>query len=209
MNYKEHWEKVYTEKKPDEVSWFQEHPKTSLELIYSLNVDKKAKIIDVGGGDSLLADHLLDNGFENITVLDISGHAIERAKKRLGGNAFKVTWIESNVLDFKPEQKFDLWHDRAAFHFLTKQEEIDKYIEECHRFLSPQGLLILGTFSDSGPEKCSGLEVHRYSEEKLSGRFKNYFDKIRCLHENHETPSHKIQNFLFCSFRHISVAGAV
>jgi len=196
---KEHWEKVYQSKQPSEVSWTQEVPKTSLELIHSFNLPKTARIIDIGGGDSKLVDHLLQEGFSDITVLDISANAIERAKKRLGGKSQRVNWIVSDITEFKPSTKFDLWHDRATFHFLISREQVSTYIDIARR--SVTGYLIIGTFSETGPKKCSGLDIKQYSEESLESELRNGFEKIHCLTEDHITPFNTIQNFLFCSFR--------
>ncbi|MGO4708327.1 trans-aconitate 2-methyltransferase [Chryseobacterium sp. 2TAF14] len=196
---KAHWETVYETKNQDQVSWTQEIPKTSLDFISSFNIDKSAKIIDIGGGDSKLADYLLENGFENITVLDISEKALEKAKIRLGDKAKKVNWIVSDIIDFQPTTTFDVWHDRASFHFLTTDEQISKYTDLAKK--SVKGFMILGTFSTNGPTKCSGLDITQYSEETLTDKFKNDFDKIACITENHQTPFNTIQNFLFCSFK--------
>jgi len=195
----EHWEKVYLAKQPNEVSWTQEFPKTSLELIHSFDLPKAAKIIDVGGGDSKLVDHLLDEGFTDITVLDISANAIKRAKKRLGNKSQNVKWIVSDITEFEPATDFDLWHDRATFHFLTTSEQVAKYAAIAKRCVN--GYLIISTFSPGGPKKCNGLHVKQYSEENLTREFKNEFEKIRCVTEDHVTPFNTIQNFLFCSFR--------
>lgn len=198
-NLKSHWENVYKTKTPQEVSWTQKTPTASLELIQSFSLSKKAKIIDVGGGDSNLVDHLLENGYENITVLDISAKAIERAKIRLGAKAEKVNWIVCDILDFKPNTTFDIWHDRAAFHFLTTNEQTSKYIDLVSRYV--ENYLVLGTFSKNGPQKCSGLEIKQYSEETLTNEFKNNFNKVACFTEDHMTPFKTTQNFLFCSFK--------
>lgn len=196
---KNHWETVYETKNPDQVSWTQEIPKTSLDFIHSFGLKKSAKIIDIGGGDSKLVDYLLDEGFENITVLDISAKALEKAKTRLGDRAKKVNWIVSDITEFEPKTTFDLWHDRAAFHFLTTKEQVDKYITIARNSVS--GYLTIGTFSEDGPAKCSGLEIKQYSEESLSKELKKDFDKINCVTEDHTTPFDTKQNFLFCSFR--------
>lgn len=196
---KKHWETVYETKTPDQVSWTQEVPKTSLDFIHSFGLAKNAKIIDIGGGDSKLVDYLLDEGFENITVLDISKKALEKSKKRLGDRAKKVNWVVSDVTEFEPETTFDVWHDRAAFHFLTTAEQIEKYLATARN--SVNGYLTIGTFSNSGPTKCSGLEITQYSEEKLTLELEKGFDKIRCITEDHITPFDTIQNFLFCSFK--------
>ena len=199
LQRKKHWEIVYETKNQDEVSWTQEIPKTSLAFIHSFGLDKSAKIIDIGGGDSKLVDHLLDQGFQNITVLDISEKALEKAKIRLGEESKKVTWIVSDILDFEPTETYDVWHDRAAFHFLTTEEEIEKYRSIVNK--SVDGFLIIGTFSENGPLKCSGLEISQYSEEKLTLTFEDNFDKIDSVLEDHQTPFGTTQNFLFCSFK--------
>ncbi|MDT7827478.1 class I SAM-dependent methyltransferase [Pricia sp. S334] len=199
LNRKNHWEDVYKTKSPNEVSWTQEVPKISLDFIRSFEVDKTAKIIDIGGGDSKFVDFLLDEGYENITVLDISAKSLEKSQKRLGDKAKNVTWLTSDVTEFEPDTTYDVWHDRATFHFLTQPEEVAKYIAIATRAVS--SFLTVGTFSENGPEKCSGLEIRQYSEEKLTTAFKGGFDKIRCVAEDHATPFGTEQNFLFCGFR--------
>lgn len=198
-DYKQHWEKVYKTKNPDQVSWTQEKPQISLEFIESLNLSKNAKIIDVGGGESKLVDFLLDFGYENITVLDISSTALEKTKIRLGKRASKVKWITSNIVDFQPEESYELWHDRATFHFLTQKKDIQKYIEITSKYVSK--VMIIGTFSKSGPEKCSGLNIKQYSCEELEKQFQNNFKILNCVEELHKTPFDTIQNFIFCSFK--------
>ena len=202
---KEHWEKVYREKQPHEVSWWQDSRKTSLAFIHSLNPLKTAQIIDVGGGDSRLVDCLVDEGFVNITVLDISERAIERAKLRLGDKAQRVQWVVSDVNDFQCQKPYDVWHDRATFHFLTDEASINTYVSVARRSIKPGGYLILGTFSDHGPAKCSGLTVHQYNESTLTSELSDGFDRVGCITEDHITPFKTKQNFLFCSFRrHLS-----
>jgi SAM-dependent methyltransferase len=196
---KKHWETVYETKNPDQVSWTQEVPKTSLEFIHSFGLSKQAKIIDIGGGDSKFVDFLIDAGFQNISVLDISSAAIEKAKKRLGNKADKVNWIVSNITAFEPTETYDVWHDRATFHFLTTKTEIEKYVETARK--SVMGYLIMGTFSENGPKKCSGLDIKQYSENTLTAEFKNGFEKFHCVMEDHITPFDTTQNFLFCSFK--------
>lgn len=194
-----HWDTVYKTKDPGQVSWTQAVPVTSLNFIHSFGLPKTAKIIDIGGGDSKLADYLLEEGFENITVLDISAQALDKAKKRLGDKAKKINWVVSDVTEFKPTTTFDVWHDRATFHFLTTREQIAKYLNTAKK--SVAGFLTIGTFSESGPQKCSGLQTRQYSEEKLAAELQNGFDKIRCITEDHTTPFDTKQNFLFCSFK--------
>ena len=198
---KEHWEKIYSTKQPHEVSWTQEKPKTSLDFIHSFNLPKQASIIDIGAGDSKFVDKLLEAGFEDITVLDISEHALQRAKKRLGDKASQVNWIVSDVTEFKTKKIFDVWHDRATFHFLTISGQIEKYLEIARTNIRDNGFLIIGTFSENGPTKCSGFDIKRYSEESLREQLKKGFEKIKCVTEDHRTPFNTLQNFLFCSFR--------
>lgn len=200
-NRKNHWETVYETKQPNEVSWTQENPKTSIDFIRETHIEKSAKIIDIGGGDSKLVDFLLEEGYENITVLDISSTALERAKKRLGKNAEKVSWIASDITEFKPDTSYDIWHDRATFHFLTTGEQINKYVEITEKWVS--GFLIIGTFSNQGPKKCSGLEIKQYSETELEKQFSNSFKKLKCISEDHTTPFETKQNFTFCAFEKI------
>lgn len=199
---KEHWEKVYSTKEPHEVSWTQELPKTSIDFFHSLHLKKDASIIDIGGGDSKLVDTLLLEGYTNITVLDISEKALEKAKKRLGENAKKVKWIVSDILEFKPTMHYQMWHDRATFHFLTTKEQINSYMEKVRNAVNTY--LIIGTFSDKGPDKCSGLNVHQYTEEELQKTLANGFEKIKCITEDHLTPFNTKQNFLFCSFKRLA-----
>ncbi|MDF0714694.1 class I SAM-dependent methyltransferase [Muricauda sp. 334s03] len=198
MDRKNHWETVYSTKNPDEVSWTQEVPRTSLDFIHSLELEKTAKIIDVGGGDSKLVDFLLDEGFEDITVLDISSNAIERAKARLGSKAQKVKWVESDIIDFNPDGTYDVWHDRAAFHFLTESEQIQTYVDLTKKAVT--GYMVLGTFSKNGPKKCSGLDIKQYNEETMETTFQD-FEKMECKTEEHTTPFGTTQHFIFCSFK--------
>lgn len=198
---KEHWEKIYSSKGPTEVSWTQETPTTSLDFIHSFHLNKEASIIDIGAGESRLVDRLLDEGFSDITVLDISETAIEKTKQRLGDKANKINWIVSDVTEFQPTKKFDVWHDRATFHFLTTKDQINKYLNRAMASVKDKGFLTIGTFSESGPTKCSGLEIKQYSETTLQQQLRKGFEKIKCVIEDHLTPFNTLQNFLFCSFR--------
>lgn len=200
-NNKSHWENVFATKNPNEVSWTQKYPKTSMNYLENLNLSKTANIIDIGGGDSNLVDALIKKGYENIWVLDISEFALERAKKRLGDKADKVHWIISDITEFKPQVIFDFWHDRAVFHFLTEQESINKYIAIVNNAMADNGNFLLGTFSENGPLKCSGLEIKQYSENTMKNTFKEKFDTVKCFTENHLTPFETIQNFQFCGFK--------
>ncbi len=196
-----YWDKVYTDKSEKEVSWFQEHPTKSLELIDELNLSKESSIIDIGGGDSRLVDHLLDRKFSDITVLDISNVSLEKLKSRLGEKGNKVKYITSDVVNFIPTTQFNLWHDRAAFHFLTNLEQINQYLEIVNNALLPEGNLILSTFSKNGPEKCSGLAIHQYSESELKSLFAKYFNNTKCFEHTHVTPWGASQNFVYCGFK--------
>ena len=205
MSKKSHWEKVFTTKQVNEVSWYQQTPKQSLEFVEQLALPKTAEIIDIGGGDSFFVDHLLQMGFTNITVLDISEAAIKKAQQRLGNKATLVKWVVSDILDFKSDAQFDCWHDRAAFHFLTTAEEIESYLAIAQQHIKPAGKLIIGTFSTEGPEKCSGLPVKQYNENILTSTLQKWFEKIKCITTDHITPFKTIQNFLFCSFQKVSI----
>jgi hypothetical protein len=196
---KTHWETVYSTRQPNEVSWTQERPATSLSFIHSFNLPKTASIIDVGGGDSKLVDCLLEEGFDNLSVLDISEAALERAKARLGDKAAKVNWIVSDVTEFRPPVHYDVWHDRATFHFLTTAAQTGTYLDIANDAV--EGYMVIGTFSENGPSKCSGLSVKQYTEEELQAEFARGFKKIRCITEDHVTPFNTTQNFLFCSFK--------
>lgn len=196
---KNHWDKVFNEKKITEVSWYQSNPLTSLDLIHASELPKDAAIIDVGCGDSLLIDYLIDEGYTNLYALDISSTALQRAKTRLGNKSNLVKWIVSDVTEFKPEVEFDFWHDRASFHFLTEEADITQYRSIVNR--SVKGYMSIGTFSNNGPLKCSGLFIKQYDQDELTARFKDVFTKIKCFQEKHETPSKAEQEFLFCLFK--------
>jgi 2-polyprenyl-3-methyl-5-hydroxy-6-metoxy-1,4-benzoquinol methylase len=198
---KEHWENVYEQKLLTEVSWYEEMPKTSLDMIVSLSLPKDAAIIDIGGGDSLLVDHLLALGYNDITVLDISIKAIERAKARLGQRAQQIEWIVSDILEFKPTKAYDLWHDRAAFHFLTSDQDQQTYLNKVNLLLKAGAIMVLSTFTEDGPERCSGLAVQQHSEKSLDNMFGVYFEKLQCIYTNHLTPFQTIQKFICCNFR--------
>ena len=202
MNKKDHWEKVYGDKAPDAVSWYAPHLETSLNLIDQASANKSAAVIDIGGGDSKLVDYLLEKGYSDITVLDISEKSLERAKNRLGEKSKKVNWIVSDIKSFHPIRKYDLWHDRAAFHFLTTEEEVRSYLSIVRS--SVKGYIIVGTFSTSGPNICSGLSVKQYDDKQLSKMFMDGFRKLKCLKVDHTTPFQTKQSFTFCSFKSIA-----
>ncbi len=200
---KKHWETVFQTKDTTKVSWYQPVPETSLKLIEKLNLSKSARIIEVGSGDSFLGDFLIEKGYSEITLLDISEKALETVKNRFASKKHRVRFLAGDVVSFSTFEKYDLWHDRAVFHFLTDENDIRKYVENVSEHLVTGGYLVLGAFSDKGPEMCSGLKVQQYSEKLLVDKFCDNFRKIECFTENHETPSHSIQNFLFCIFRKI------
>jgi SAM-dependent methyltransferase len=198
---KKHWETLYETKNPDQVAWTQDIPTTSLDFINSCKLPKSASIIDIGGGDSKLVDFLLDQGYTNISVLDISAKSLEKAKNRLGERSKLIHWIESDITKFKPTKTYDIWHDRASFHFLTQPDQISKYVAIAEKYIDKY--LILGTFSEQGPTKCSGLEIQQYNEESLTKIYDKQFEIINCINENHMTPFKTSQNFLFCRFKKI------
>ena len=195
---KEHWENIYATKGMQEVSWFQKVPTTSLELINQVAKDKQDAIIDIGGGDGFLVDNLLGLGYTDITVLDISKNAIDRAKKRLGKLADKVKWIVADITEFVPKQEYVIWHDRAVFHFLTHLDDKENYRKLVNTAVS--GYFILATFSDQGPNKCSGLEICNYSKQDMQAFFSGSFMITSSFKYNHPTPFGTYQNFIFSVF---------
>ena len=197
---KEHWESIYETKALNTVSWFQPVPLTSLSLIADAKLPKNARIIDIGGGDSLLVDHLLALDFTDLTVLDISSKAIDRAKQRLGSDQTKVKWIVADASSFESNQQYDFWHDRAVFHFFTDQKDIKNYINNAKALIAENGKMAIGTFSENGPHKCSGIEIQQYTESLLEQVFAENFEKQNCFTVDHQTPSGSVQNFVFCNF---------
>lgn len=201
MSQRNHWDKIFGEKIDQQKSWFQSYPAISISFIEELDLSKDAPIIDVGGGDSFLVDALLEKGYLDITVLDISEVAIANAKKRLGNKARYVNWIVSDILDFQPIRNYACWHDRAVFHFVTEHHNIGRYTNLMADAIKEGGALVIGTFAEDGPEKCSNLPVQRYSESALTDLLKPSFTKIRCINEVHQTPFNTLQSFTFCSFK--------
>ena len=201
MNYnlKSHWEKIYDEKNEDEVSWFQKETNESMKMIQSAGIENP-KIIDVGSGRSKLLKNLIEIGYNHLTYLDISESALEKSKEFLGEQSNKVRWISKDILSFMTDEKFDIWHDRAVFHFLNEENLIRKYIEIVEKNISESGHLIIGTFSENGPLKCSGLEVRRYSEKVIEKLFNRSFKLIDSFYYDHVTPINTTQNFLFSHF---------
>jgi 2-polyprenyl-3-methyl-5-hydroxy-6-metoxy-1,4-benzoquinol methylase len=202
-DWKLHWENLYADKDPDEVGWYQAHPQHSLSLIADTGIGTAASIIDIGGGASTLVDHLLQAGYRDISVLDIARKSIEQAQQRLGDRSQQVTWIEADVTGYSPARTFDIWHDRAVFHFLTHRLDRDSYLETLHNTLKPGGQVIIATFSDSGPSQCSGLDIVRYSPETLSQALgPQLYHLVETLTEEHRTPNGGLQQFVYCRFRH-------
>ncbi len=200
MDRKTHWEDVFRTTAAEELGWYQGHPTMALNLIQSTGIQKPGSLIDVGGGDSSLVDHLLDQGFGLVTVLDISASALERAKARLGDRADLVTWIEADISDFRLFKTYDVWHDRAAFHFLTDAEHREKYCETMNRAVSAQGHVIISTFAYEAPPACSGLPVVRYSPEFLALAIGSNFELVESFEELHQTPGGNKQPFIYCRF---------
>jgi 2-polyprenyl-3-methyl-5-hydroxy-6-metoxy-1,4-benzoquinol methylase len=200
-----HWEKVYTTKAPESVSWYRTHLETSLALIERAAVARSASIIDIGGGESTLVDDLLLRGYKNLTVLDVSQTAIEVTKKRLGSAAEQVRWVVGDIVEIEMEpHAYDLWHDRAVFHFLTTPEQRLDYVRQVTRAVKPRGHVIVSTFGPEGPTKCSGLEVMRYDAESLRGEFGRHFHLVESAKDLHQTPFGSTQQFLYCYCRLLS-----
>lgn len=197
---KTHWEHVYSTRKPHEVGWYQAYPDVSLKMIVATNVAKNSAIIEVGGGASFLVDELLELGYENLTILDISAAAIEMVKSRLGGKAEAVKWLASDITCFAPPQQYQIWHDRAVFHFLTQAAERRNYLRAASAALPPGGHLIMATFALDGPPQCSGLDVVRYSPESLQQEVGGDFELMESFGGIHVTPSAGKQSYTFCHF---------
>jgi SAM-dependent methyltransferase len=205
MDGKAHWEGVYSSKGEQEVSWFQETPEPSIELIGLAGAKHDAAIIDIGGGASRLVDALLAQGFENLTVLDLSEAALDKARSRLGSGARSARWIAADVTSWKPDAEYDVWHDRAAFHFLTEPDQQRAYLDRVKQALRPGGHAIIGTFALDGPEKCSGLPVARWSPETMVALLGPDFDLVDARRHEHVTPWQSVQNFQFSTFRRVDL----
>lgn len=201
MDAKPHWARIYETLAPTELSWYQEQPRLSLDLIHSTGASTAAQIIDVGGGTSRLVDALLAEGYQHVTVLDISGRALALAQQRLGPRAAAVTWIEADItmVDL-PRHGYDVWHDRAVFHFLLQPEERRRYVETMRHEVRRDGHVIVATFALEGPTRCSGLKVVRYSPASLADEFGAEFELVQSTKELHRTPLGVEQAFLYCSF---------
>ena len=203
MDRKTHWEEVYQQKQPDAVSWFQQEPGLSLQLIEKSGISLTDNIIDIGGGASVLVDRLVDKGFHNISVLDISSAALRVSQQRLGNLADNVDWITADVTEFEAEKTFNLWHDRAVFHFLTEEKDRQKYKQKLTQYISSGGNIIIASFAIGGPEKCSGLPIVQYDDEKIIQEFGAEFELKECIEEQHVTPWGSKQYFKY--FRLIKI----
>jgi len=202
MDTKTHWEHIYETKAPTTVSWYQEHAQYSLQFIQNTNVQKTGHIIDIGGGASTLVDDLLKTGFQRISVLDVSRTALQVARQRLNTRAPDVNWIEADITQADlPRETFDLWHDRAVFHFLTDPVDRQHYIDTVRHSVRKAGHVIVATFAPDGPDHCSGLEVVRYSPESLHEEFGAGFEIVDSTHETHHTPFGTEQKFIYCYCR--------
>ncbi|WP_298426986.1 class I SAM-dependent methyltransferase [Rhodoblastus sp.] len=196
-----HWQSVYSTKSETELSWFQESPAVSLELLRLAGAQARSAIVDIGGGDSRLVDHLLSEGFQDLTVLDLSASALDRTKQRLGGLADRVCWVASDVTKWSPPKTYDIWHDRAAFHFLVDPADQQAYVERLRTALAVGGVAIIGTFAPDGPEKCSGLVVARHDARSLARVLGPGFELIVERRHEHHTPWGATQIFQFSVFR--------
>ena len=199
MNNKEHWENIYLKKEIDEVSWYQKIPSESIQLIEKYSVSNSDKIIDIGCGKSFLADNLLELNYNNITLVDISSNALKEVKVRVKNKS--LNFIEADILNFNSNDKYDIWHDRAVFHFITDNKGIKKYISLCNKYINKDGILIIGTFAEDGPLKCSGLEIKRYSVDQILDLFKETFELVEGFKMSHKTPFDSQQSFTFCVFK--------
>jgi ubiquinone/menaquinone biosynthesis C-methylase UbiE len=202
MNKKTHWEHIYETKEPTQVSWYQEHSQYSLQFIQNTGVQKTGQIIDIGGGTSTLVDDLLVAGFQQISVLDVSGTALQLARQRLGTRAAGVHWIEADITQANlPRQTYDVWHDRAVFHFLTQASDRQRYVAAVQQSVRKGGHVIIATFAPDGSDRCSGLEVMCYSPESLHGEFGKGFELADSTYETHHTPFGTEQKFIYCYCR--------
>ena len=205
MDVKSHWEEIYNTKSQTEVSWYQTRPSLSLQLIKSKGIEKGQGIIDVGGGSSMLVDCLLDEGFDDLAVLDISGRSLEIAKERLGDREGDVEWFEADATEFQPPRQFHLWHDRAVFHFLTDERDRRKYLNVLKEALLPGGYLVMATFAIDGPKRCSGLDTIQYDEESMSLELGDEFTLMDEVDEYHITPGDKVQKFIYFLYKRKSL----
>lgn len=201
-NLKTHWDEVYKNKSFEEASWFQPVPETSIQFFEKLKLAKTASIIDVGAGESRFVDYLLDKGYTNLTLVDISEEALNKTKARLGEKGATVKYIVADAGTFKATAKYDFWHDRATFHFLTEIVEIENYTQNVCRSLNSGAYFLIGTFAEGGPKSCSGLEISQYSADDLSEVFARCLTQEKSLKATHKTPDGTVQKFTFCLFKY-------
>jgi ubiquinone/menaquinone biosynthesis C-methylase UbiE len=202
VNLKQHWERIYATKQAQQVSWYLPRAERSLHLIRQIAERRTTTIIDVGGGASTLVDDLLHEGYTSLTVLDVSATALAAARERLGERAHQVTWLEADITQARlPEAAYDVWHDRAVFHFLTQPQQRAAYLAAVVRALRPGGHVVIATFAEDGPEKCSGLPVVRYSPAELKAELGPAFTLVQFEREEHRTPAGSVQQFVYCLFR--------
>ena len=199
MDNKKHWENIYQKKEIDGVSWYQKIPLESLQLIKKYSISNSDKIIDIGCGKSFLVDNLLELNYTDISLVDISSNALKEVKERLQNKS--LNFIETDILNFNSNDKYDIWHDRAVFHFITDNKGIEKYISLCNKYINNHGILIIGAFAEDGPLKCSGLEIKRYSVDQISALFKETFELVESFKMLHKTPFDTEQSFSFCVLR--------
>lgn len=197
---KQYWDKIYSLRPTEEMGWHQDIPEISLSFVRSTGLPNNISIIDIGAGESSLAGHLIEFADSRLTILDVSEKAVQRSRDRLKDHASKIRWIRTDILEFVPDHQYDLWHDRACFHFLTTDEEVSKYVEITQKAVAPGGYLIVGTFSLQGPMKCSGLPIRRYDHQLLRKTFSGFkLETFQYL--DHITPAGKLQNYIFCLFK--------
>jgi SAM-dependent methyltransferase len=191
----EHWDTLYSQRTPTTLTWFQEHPAVSLALFDALGVRSDQAVLDVGGGTSTLVDVLIGRGFRDLSVLDVSQTALDQARQRLGNSAALVSWLRQDVLTWRPRRRYDVWHDRAVFHFLVEETQRGAYVAAMHAALAPHATVVIGTFAADGPQRCSGLPVARYDPDDLAAMFGDQFEIVESRREEHHTPTGAIQPF--------------
>lgn len=201
MSKKQHWQSVYQTKEIDDVSWYQREPATSLSMLEGASLSQDSQIIDIGAGASVLADCLLEKGFQSLSLLDVSAAALAQTKKRLKNKANRIEWLVSDVREFSTERQFDCWHDRAAFHFLVNENDRADYKKRLHQYLKPNGHLIIATFAIGGPSQCSGLPIVQYDEAKMKNEMGTKFKLLESLNEVHMTPWKTEQKFTYFHFQ--------
>ncbi len=203
MSAKAHWEKIYQTLLPTEVSWYQERPDLSLRLLNTVGIRPQDPILDVGGGTSVLVNYLLEAGYTQLGVLDLSAAALQQTRARLGDKASQVQWIEADVTRFQPQQRYKFWHDRAVFHFLTEARDRANYVQVLKAALLPESYVIIATFAADGPQKCSGLKVSRYDAPKIRAELGDEFELLEMQHESHVTPKQVEQKFTYFLFKYL------